>query len=497
MTSLDSAAIRNDYQRALRYVLSKSDSLFNELAGLKTWQALAFVLVHIPLGLAMRRMPAVATLHAFGTFLFGLKCAVSPRQRERVVYVCAYIAGSEVLWRMNESQAFWEFGKYGIAGILIVAMLRDGRFKLPLLPCVYFALLVPSILLTLQSGGDFGRVRRDLSFNLSGPFALMVCCTYFWRQVFTTKQLQRLFLAVVGPTLGVGFVAIGYAFTEASIKFTRGSNKALSGGWGPNQVSSILGLGGVCAFFLALDPRIKPGLRIFILLCSGFLFAQSVITFSRSGPYMGVGCVLLASFYLLRDRISRKQLFAGIGVLAIVALVVLPRLNAFTSGALATRYQEVNATNRDVIALADLNIFWANPLLGVGPGGSFALHALTFRAQAAHTEYSRLLAEHGLFGLLALILLLIIPVRNLLRAKTPMGKALVAAFAGWAVLFMLINAMRLAAPAFFLGLTCATFLSEEQMLFALKQRVVKFLSRRGSGTLRPRPIAATQNANAD
>jgi O-Antigen ligase len=483
MTGLNPVLIKNDYARALRSVLRNSAGL-TTVAGLKTWQVLGFLLLHIPLALSMRGLPMVATVHAFGTLLLGLWCALFDRQRERVTYVVAYIVGSEVLWRMNESQSVWEFGKYATAAIFIAAMLRNGRFKVPLLPLIYFALLIPSIYLTAQ-GADFEKVRRQLSFNLSGAFALMVCCLFFSKQVFTTKQLHRLFLASIGPILGIAFLALGHAFTESSITFTRGSNAALSGGYGPNQVSSVLGLGGVLAFFLALASRIRPGVRILMLLCSAFLFAQSVVTFSRSGPYLGIGCVLLASFYLLRDRVSRKKLLIGVGVLAIAAVFVIPRLNAFTGGALAARYQEVSTTNRDLIALADLEMWLANPVFGVGPGGSYALHALTFRKQAAHTEYSRLLAEHGVFGLVAMILLLIIPLQNLRRARTPIGKALVAALAGWALLFMLVNAMRLVAPAFCIGLTCATFLSQERLSLAVKQRLANLLSRKGRGMAFP------------
>lgn len=483
MTGFDPVLIKNDYAGALRSVLRNSAGL-TTVAGLKLWQVLGFLLLHIPLALLMRSMPSVATVHALGTLLLGLWCALFDRQRERVAYIAAYIVGSEVLWRMNESQSVWEFGKYATAAIFIAAMLRNGRVKFPLLPLIYFALLIPSIYLTAQ-GADFEKVRRQLSFNLSGAFALMVCCLFFSMQVFTTKQLHRLFLASIGPILGIAFLALGHAFTESSIIFTRGSNQALSGGWGPNQVSSVLGLGGLLAFFLTLASRLRPGVRFLMLLCSAFLFAQSVATFSRSGPYLGIGCALLASFYLLRDKVSRRKLLVSIGALAIAAVFVLPRLNAFTGGALAARYQDPSTTNRDLIVIADLEIWYANRIFGVGPGGSNPLHALTFRKQAAHTEYSRLLAEHGVFGLVAMILVLVIPLRNLMRARTPIGKALVAAMAGWALLYMLVNAMRLAAPAFCMGLTCATFLSHEEITLAIKQRLVNFVSRKGRGMVVP------------
>jgi uncharacterized membrane protein YjjB (DUF3815 family) len=95
------------------------------------------------------------------------------------------------------------------------------------------------------------------------------------------------------------------------------------------------------------------------------------------------------------------------------------------------------------------------------------------------------LAEHGLFGLLALILLLVIPIRNLSRARSPADKAMVAAMAGWGLLYLLVNAMRLAAPSFLLGLTCVSFLSEENGRLLLRQRF-KLLIARSQRALRLR-----------
>ena len=47
-----------------------------------------------------------------------------------------------------------------------------------------------------------------------------------------------------------------------------------------------------------------------------------------------------------------------------------------------------------------------------------------------------------------------------LRARGPWAKAIVSALATWAFLFMAVTAMRLAAPAFLLGLIHARFLAD-------------------------------------
>jgi hypothetical protein len=82
---------------------------------------------------------------------------------------------------------------------------------------------------------------------------------------------------------------------------------------------------------------------------------------------------------------------------------------------------------------------------------------------AAHTEFSRVLAEHGLLGLTGLILLLSAAMQNLKRAPTAKAKAMVAAMMAWSLFFMLISAMRLVAPSLTFGLTFANLIAERQI----------------------------------
>ena len=77
---------------------------------------------------------------------------------------------------------------------------------------------------------------------------------------------------------------------------------------------------------------------------------------------------------------------------------------------------------------------------------------LTLVPSAAHTEFSRMVAEHGIFGFLAFLLLLLAGFQNLRRAHDPKAKAMAAALTCWGFGFMLVTAMRLVAPAVIIGL---------------------------------------------
>jgi O-antigen ligase len=79
---------------------------------------------------------------------------------------------------------------------------------------------------------------------------------------------------------------------------------------------------------------------------------------------------------------------------------------------------------------------------------------------ASHTEFTRVLAEHGILGVISLLILGITCARTLLSARTPRARALIAAFFAWFALFMMIDALRMVAPAFACGIACAIAASQ-------------------------------------
>ena len=416
--------------------------------------AVAFCALHIPLGILLYRYSALATLHGLAVFAIGAWWAVSGRRNLlRVACVGAYIAGVEVLWRMAQAETYWEFGKYAIATIFLLAILRTSRLRPPFLILCYFVLLLPSAALTFISV-DATQFKATLSFNMSGPLALMVSVWFFSRLKLSTRQLQRLFVALIGPALGVASITIFSIASSSNINFAGGSNVVTSGGFGPNQVSATLGLGVLIAFLLILIEKTDWKIKIFMLGGLLFLAVQSALTFSRGGLYNAAGGAAIASLYLIRDPRSRlKFLFLAVVLFVSTNYFLLPRLDAFTEGALSARFKSTSTTGRDRIAMTEIQVWLNNPVFGVGPGRT--------PGNVAHTEFTRLLSEHGTFGLLSILVLTIAGARNIRRAPTIKNKALAASMMGWSFLFMLNAGMRLAAPAFAFGLAFITLLPEE------------------------------------
>src|SRR2546426_7691574 len=130
----------------------------------------------------------------------------------------------------------------------------------------------------------------------------MMAVWFFSNLTLSKAQLQRVLLALMGPVAGVAGVAMFGTLTTAYIEFTGQSNVQTSGGFGPNQVAAILGLGAFLAFFCLLHDKTSPGLKA-VLIASVIVFAtESAMTFSRGGIYAAVLAAMLAGLFLIREK---------------------------------------------------------------------------------------------------------------------------------------------------------------------------------------------------
>jgi hypothetical protein len=419
------------------------------------WLWIVFALAHIPLAIAMQAESLVAYAHGFTTFALGMWWAVSGNRLHRVAWVCAYIAGSEVLWRMTTDALPWESGKYMVLALSGAALLSARGLKSLVRPGLLFAVLLPSAVLTVKASDDYATWRGLLSFNLSGPLALVLCAGFFSYVQLSPDRLLPLLLMIVLPSLGIAGLVMKSIMTAETIQFTMGSNFALSGGFGPNQVSLALGLGALAALWGVLETGTPRPLRLTLFVIMLWLAAQSALTFSRGGLLGALGASIIAIGCLIAVPQMRRQLLIVVTLMVIVGgWVILPMLVEFTGGRLAARFQETNTTGREVYGRQDLKTWEEHPVLGVGPGLSALEHT---EGAITHTEFTRLLAEHGAFGAFAVCMLCVAFLRNVHRAPSAREKGLVASVMVWSMLYMTNAAMRTVAPAFMFGLGFCAF----------------------------------------
>ena len=127
-------------------------------------------------------------------------------------------------------------------------------------------------------------------------------------------------------------------------------------------------------------------------------------------------------------------------------------------------------TSREEIAFTDVQMFFDNPILGVGMGQSTVVRGEKYGLwMPPHTEFSRLLSEHGLMGCVGIVMLLFMGWTNFRRARSLKQRALATSMMCFSMLFMSVSAMRLVLPSFTFGLA-ALVLIPDQMSGRLKKR---------------------------
>ncbi len=454
---------------------------------------LSFLAGHAVLGIAMKHSALVATVHALLTLLVGLYIAATSRQVAKVVMAVSYLMAAEVLWRVSEAVVFWEYGKYATSAILLLWAARHRAPRFNWLAIVYLLLLIPSIALTGLQASGLNDFRQRVSGNFSGPFALVVCAFVLYRVQLKPSDYYRVLVAILGPVVALAAIcSFSTATLEAGYEFSANSNWDTSGGFGPNQVSAVLGFGTLAAFLWSKLQKPTLGLHWVANGLILWFFAQAALTFSRTGVFLGIITIALASAFMLRNQ---RQFIYGLAALAVlIALsyfLIYPALDQFTGGLLTDRYTKKELlTHRDDIARQDLELALRHPILGVGVGvARTARTELGVRAYACHTEFTRLLAEHGVLGLFALGALLLMGLLGVARAATPYQKAWAISLMAYGMLFMTVSGMRLEVPAAAIGLAMIRFKKRHQFQEARPETSTQLAGHRRrtlSGVFNPR-----------
>jgi hypothetical protein len=414
---------------------------------------LSILAVHIALGVGGAINPNVATAHAGLTVAVSLIVMFGTRRPELVVAVAAYGGICDVYWRMTESRAPWELSKYLLALGAVALLVRFvRRWPRGAVPIVFLLVLVPGVLVTLATEG-LANGREAISSTEMGLISFGLGALAFRHLVATRTDAWNLGWVLLGPLVAVLSVATHALLTTPDLDFSDESNAAAVGGFGPNQVSSALGLTMLICALLAFLPQVRKLWPVLAALGLWSLWG-AFLTFSRGGIYSlvlaGAGMLLVG----IGTRGTRARSAVTL-VLATAALfIVFASANDFTGNWLDTRYQNAEATGRTNIAALDVEVFASHPLAGVGSG-----RAREFRGEgqgsqsAAHTEFTRVLAEHGLLGMVALGLLGTMLVQAYRMSLSQWNRLMVVGLSLWTLTTMLHAATRIGAVSVMLALT--------------------------------------------
>ncbi|HEX8563097.1 MAG TPA: O-antigen ligase family protein [Flavobacterium sp.] len=424
---------------------------------------LFFVVLHILLGVVIFTFPVVSKVLGFILLPLGLCYVIVNRNRNNeALLVCGYVVGSEVFFRMTGGNFIYEFGKYGVIVFVFAGMFFDGLSKNAVAYWFYLLLLVPGLLIATQVLDYDSEIRKTISFNISGPLCLGITALYTYGKRVTLSQINEIMLYIGMPVISCTMYLILYSPSVQDVVTGTNSNFETSGGFGPNQVATVLGLG----MFIFIS-RILFETKSFVILAVNtilvvFMAYRGLVTFSRGGMLTGL-FMLVILFCIIYFRVNKKaKMRLNYILVAFTALLVGIWIFSTieTSGLIQKRYgnqdasgkvKESQLSGRERISQTEINYFLENPVFGIGVAKGAQLRREETGAMVlSHNEITRMLAEHGTLGIIALLILFFTPMVLYLENKSHIYLLCFLVF--W---LLTINhaAMRLAAPAYIYALS--------------------------------------------
>ncbi len=404
-------------------------------------------------------------------FLWRIIKANPSNKVKEVLIASAYLAGAEVFFRMTKAYFLYETGKYFIIIFIVVGLYYDG-FKRKAYPyAIFLLLLFPAIFVSYQNISYDANFRKAVLFNLSGPMALFFVAIYTYGKTLTYKDFLTVLNFIVFPIISMTVYIVLYNPDLRGVITGTAANAAASGGFGPNQVATALGLGIFILFSRLFVPYKNKAAHFLMMFFLAAMTYRGILTFSRGGILTAIimSIAFLVLFFLVTNLKSKMfSVIKVFGILGVISFIWVLSL-AQTGGLIENRYTNKNArgiekeditTGRVDIALTEMDAFFKHPFFGVGIGQmKFIRLDVSGIKAASHNEVSRMLSEHGLFGIIALLILIITPIIN-----NPLGVKNIYSYPLLLFWFLTINhsAMRIAAPAFIYGLSLITITREKK-----------------------------------
>ena len=215
-----------------------------------------------------------------------------------------------------------------------------------------------------------------------------------------------------------------------------------------------------------------------------YLVLRALLTFSRGGvmgsmlALLGAVAVLFFSSHGFRRQLRKSLPYIVLSLAFFVGVFIVA--NTITNNFLLYRYQGLNTTEaltgqktgdkniltgRDEIMKADFKIFLQYPGFGVGYGMGEQYRARYYgQFAAAHTEFARLMSEHGILGIIFMLVgMIVLPLHFFFKEKDSLTRCFMVAFYLLSMFTMFHAAMRLALPGVIFGAAFMRIMSLEKI----------------------------------
>ncbi|MCK0125036.1 O-antigen ligase family protein [Gelidibacter sp. F2691] len=432
--------------------------------------------LHVALGLLVFINESVAKLYFFTAFFYFLYRIITVVDNEKTIEVlkaCAYFVGAEVFFRTTRGAISYEAGKYMVILFILMGMFYKGASGKGYPYFIYLMLLVPSIFIASTTLSFDANFRTNIAFVLSGPVCLGLSALFCYDKRVTFAQMSTILMYILLPIIAHTAYVYFYAPDLRDVLTNTASNRAAAGGFGANQVATALGLGMFIVSVRIFINSSSLGLKLLNIALLIIISYRAILTLSRGGVITGIICVaIFIGFYFVQAKSKVKGRVLGVFILFVGALLLAWSISSSQSrGLVDKRYANQNAagiekedvtTGRTDLFINEIEGFIHNPFLGIGSSRAKD-QRIEDEGQGitSHNEVSRTLAEHGVFGVIILIILIFKPLY--IRSFNSQNYYFYALLAFW---FATINhsSMRVAAPAFIYGLALLNVTHEKRTL---------------------------------
>ncbi|WP_431135853.1 O-antigen ligase family protein [Psychroserpens mesophilus] len=430
--------------------------------------------IHIAIGFLIylnRDIAKIYFLVAVAVFLFRIINIQKELKTYEVLKACAYFVGAEVLFRMTRGSLSYEAGKYIVIFFSLLGMVYKGISGKGYPYFIYLMLLVPSIFVASTTLSFDANFRTNIAFVLSGPVCLGIAALFCYDKKVTIKQLNNMLLFMVLPIIANTTYVFFYTPSIKETLSNTASNVAASGGFGPNQVSITLGLGMFIMVTLFFNQSNSLKLKIFNLGILALISYRAVLTFSRGGVITAILVILAFLFFYYRHSsiVKKNSIMVQFMVLIVCLMITWTISSNHTDGYIDLRYankdhlgqsKEDLTTGRGDLFMYELKGFISNPFFGIGSSRAKDQRIeLEGQGNISHSEVGRLLGEHGIFGIIILLILIFKPLY--FRSNNKKNYYFYAFLGFW---FATINhaSMRIAAPSFIYALALLNVTHEKR-----------------------------------
>lgn len=446
----------------------------------KQFTYLSLIILHILIGIVVFLIPFLAKLYSGLIIVLGIVLMLKTRNRNNeALLISSYVVGVEVFLRMTGGNPIHELSKYLVIFFMVFGMFYKGFSRSSYVYVFFLLLLVPGVIIGATELSFDTNIRKAIAFNISGPVCLAIASIYCYQRFITIDNVIQILIFIGLPIISMSVYLFLYNPNVKDVVTGTQSNFETSGGFGPNQVSTVLGLGMFVFFALFLLYSNSKKTLILNIGLTVLIAYRGIVTFSRGGVLTGLVMIvcLLIVLYLTSSK-KLKSKIIGISLFFIIGGGIVWSYSIYaTNGMIEYRYANKDARGREkadrlggreAISGTEIKAFFENPIFGIGVGKNAEYRKEIIGVKvSSHNEISRMLADHGSFGVVGLLLLIITPL--LIFFNKSQNIFLLSFFIFWA---LTINhaAMRIAAPAFVyaLSLLKVTFVDEKETVISRK-----------------------------